>query len=206
MYVNTEKTTHKYIFKVMAESVLKKEFTQRDVQRIRNLITKKFGDKTQIQSGYGTRKITHEEGDIWEEDNKTWTIKNGIKQSVSKHDEFRKIFFMPLACPECGQRMPNTLHNKKVYIVHKKCSDCVIKMETELKRVGKYEEYERVLVNQNKNDEINDMIQFLEEWENVKETYVTEQGDIELWSTGNVKTKEYLEFKQALQKAKETDI
>lgn len=190
----------------MEQSVLKKEFTQKDVQRIRNLITKRFGDKTQIQSGYTTKNTKHKEGDVWEENNKTWTIKNGIKQSLSKHDEFRKIFFMPLTCPECGQSMKQTLHNKKVYIVHKKCSDCVIKMETELKREGKYEEYERNLLNQNKNDELDDMIQFLEEWENIKDTFVTEQGDIEVWSKGNIKTKEYLEFKEALLKAKQSEI
>lgn len=190
----------------MAESVLKKEFTQRDVQRMRNLLTKKFGEKTQIQSGYQSQIKVHKEGDIWEENNKMWTIKNGIKQSMTKYDEFRKIFYMPITCPECNQPMKNTLHNKKVYLVHKKCSECVIKMETELKRIGKYEEYEHELVNRNKNDELTDMIKFLNEWENTTSTFVTEQGDIELWSKGNVKTKEYLEFKETLQKVKDTDI
>ena len=34
------------------ETNLKKEFSKRDVQRARNLITGKSGDKTQIQTGY----------------------------------------------------------------------------------------------------------------------------------------------------------
>ena len=34
------------------ESTLKKEFSKRDVQRMRNLITGKSGDRTQIQAGY----------------------------------------------------------------------------------------------------------------------------------------------------------
>ena len=58
--------------------MLKKEFTQRDVQRARNLLTGKANDKTAIQSGYEKQSQTHTEGDIWEENGKQWTIKNEI--------------------------------------------------------------------------------------------------------------------------------
>ena len=34
------------------ENTLKREFNPRDVQRMRNLITGKTGDRTQIQSGW----------------------------------------------------------------------------------------------------------------------------------------------------------
>ena len=78
----------------MSESLLKKEFKQEDVQRARNLINKKFGDKTKIQSGYQKAFVKHNEGDIWEESGKTWTIKNGIKQNVTKLDSVKdKIAF-----------------------------------------------------------------------------------------------------------------
>jgi len=41
----------------MSESgQLKKEFGQRDVQRMRNIITGKTGDRTAIQSGYEKSK------------------------------------------------------------------------------------------------------------------------------------------------------
>ena len=56
-----------YKNQVMSESLLKKEFKQEDVQRARNLINKKFGDKTKIQSGYQKAFVKHNEGDIWEE-------------------------------------------------------------------------------------------------------------------------------------------
>ena len=64
------------------ESLLKKEFKQSDVQRVRNIVNKDFTASTKQQSGY--KKVTqrHKEGDIWEENGKTWTIKNGLKQNV----------------------------------------------------------------------------------------------------------------------------
>ena len=37
-------------------NVLKKEFQQKDVNRIRNIVNKKYGDKTQASVGYQTKK------------------------------------------------------------------------------------------------------------------------------------------------------
>ena len=62
------------------DSVLKKEFKHRDVERLRNLVQGKYGDKTTMGTGYSKAKEFHNEGDIWEEDGRTWTIKNGLKQ------------------------------------------------------------------------------------------------------------------------------
>lgn len=40
----------------MSNTVLKKEFQQRDVQRLRNLMTGKHGDKTIVGVGYTKNK------------------------------------------------------------------------------------------------------------------------------------------------------
>ena len=74
----------------MKESVLKKEFKPRDVARLRNLISGKTGDATQLQAGWEKHSVDHIEGDIWEESGKKWTIRNGIKQTVTKLDEIKK--------------------------------------------------------------------------------------------------------------------
>ena len=71
-------------------NVLKKEFQQKDVNRIRNIVNKKYGDKTQLSVGYQTKKQDHKEGDIWEENGKQWTIKDGIKQTYTKLDSLKK--------------------------------------------------------------------------------------------------------------------
>ena len=73
------------------ENNLKKEFAPRDVQRMRNIITGDTGARTQIQTGYEKKDEVHKEGDVWIEDGKKWTIKNGIKQTVTKLDELSLI-------------------------------------------------------------------------------------------------------------------
>ena len=75
---------------------MKKYIPEHKVQRMRNLATKKFGDKTKIQVGYGKAEEEHVEGDVWEEGNKTWTIKNGITQTLTKLDSVRDKVHMPL--------------------------------------------------------------------------------------------------------------
>ena len=66
--------------------MLNKEFKRKDVERMRNLISGKANSSSETQIGYKKKTIEYKEGDIWTKNKKTWTIKNGIKQSVSKLD------------------------------------------------------------------------------------------------------------------------
>ena len=75
--------------------MLKKEFKKKDVERARNLIMGNSGASSETQIGYKKKRIEYKEGDIWTENKKTWTIKNGIKQTISKLDSIRKEVFMP---------------------------------------------------------------------------------------------------------------
>jgi hypothetical protein len=81
------------------ETYLKKEFTSKEVNRMRNLITGKVGDKTQTLGGYEKKTNVYSEGDIWEEGGKSWTIKRGIKQSITKLDKLKQLVVLPLCCP-----------------------------------------------------------------------------------------------------------
>ena len=89
----------------MSDSLLKKEFKQSDVQRVRNIVNKDFTGKTKIQSGYQKTYTKYSEGDVWEESGKTWTIKNGIKQNITKLDYLKKQARVPLSCPKCEKSM-----------------------------------------------------------------------------------------------------
>jgi len=171
----------------MSESKLQREFRERDVQRMRNLITKDYGAKTGVQIGYTKEYVERKEGDVWEENQKTWTIKNGIKQTISKLDSVKKILQLPLVCPKCSKHMKNFEMNKKMYSIHKMCYDCVIKFETELKRLGKYKEYERNMIQKGVNVYIKELEDFMLELAitDSDESFVTEAGDIEKWSGGN---------------------
>ena len=123
----------------MSETQLNREFEERDIQRMRNIISGNTVERTRIQGGYKKKKIKRVEGDIWEENGKKWTIKGGLKQSITKHDKIREIITMPLKCPSCENAMKPTPLNKKMWNIHKNCFDCVIDMETQLKREGTYE-------------------------------------------------------------------
>ena len=132
----------------MEDSLLRKEFRKSDVQRARNLLTGKFGDSTQTVVGYQKTNVVHKEGDVWEEDGKTWTIKNGLRSPVTKLLRAREISRIPLACPKCGKALSTRL-DKKMYPIHGMCFDCVLRMEQSLKEQGLYEVYEQAMVNGN---------------------------------------------------------
>lgn len=165
------------------ETLLQKEFQKRDIQRIRNLVSGKQGDATQTQVGYTSKYISHSEGDVWEEFGRKWTIKNGIKMSVTKLDRAKKLSLTPLLCPKCDKLMKSE-HDKKMFKIHNTCFDCVVKMETQLKIEGKYQEYEDKIVKANANfmlDEfVNGFDSFLDSIDS-NNGFVTEQGDIEDW-------------------------
>lgn len=189
----------------MKESVLKKQFTQRDVQRMRNLISGKSGEKTRVQAGYEKQTTAHIEGDVWEENGKTWTIKNGVKQNITKFDQIKKLVVLPLTCPCCNKPMKITEANKKMYSVHNRCLDCVIELEHTLRKEGKYGEYQQSILNANKNSMVDDLEKALDAWVNDKDTFVTEQGDIEDWAETS-KEKDYQQAKEVLQKIRDAEL
>ena len=184
---------------------LKKEFVPRDVQRMRNILTGQTGDRTQIQAGWDKNTQTHIEGDVWEENGKKWTILKGIKQTVTKLDEIKKLVVLPLSCPKCGGLMKVDDYNKKMWKIHQKCFDCVIKMESEIKRVGKWDEYCSNIMNLNKNAELDDLEQALEDWVTQKESFVSEAGEVERWSGGD-KNAIYKQVKESIAELKKRDI
>lgn len=188
----------------MKETKLIKSWEEKDLTRVRNIIEKRFGDNVGIQTGYQKQSQDHTEGDIWEENGKTWCIKNGIKQSISKFDSLKKHASFPLCCPECKEHFKLTDLNKKMFHIHGTCSDCVIKMETQLKIEGKYEAYEKEMMNKNKVSDLNDFELALEEYEkSTMDSFVTEDGKIERWDGGGANKEYILKMKQQIKDAKE---
>ena len=169
------------------ENQLKKEFDSRAVNRARNLISKDYDKRTTAGTGYDKKREKHSEGDIWKEDGRTWTIKNGIKQNITKLDAAKKAAQVPLTCPKCNGSMNHWLA-KKMYRIHGFCFDpCTVEMEADLRRAGLYEEYEKNMMQGN----MQAWAAGLEQWVNDKITesinYVTEEGDVEDWQGNNQK-------------------
>lgn len=173
----------------MSDTLLKKDFKESDVNRIRNLIKKDYTAKTKITSGYTGKVKEYKEGDVWQEDGRTWTIKNGIRQNISSLKKAKDTYRIPLTCPKCGGSMKHHLH-KKMYRIHKFCFDCTIDYEANLRKLGKYEEYEKAMITGNIKSFVNDLESYI--LDNLEEStsYVTEQGDVEDWKVNKSKNRE----------------
>ena len=164
--------------------MLKKEFKRKDVDRARNLLTDKSGASSETQVGYKKKRVDYKEGDVWVENKKTWTIKDGIKQTISKMDAIKKEIFMPLCCPKCGKVMKSQL-DKPVYRIHKNCYNCLVEFEHKLKIRGEYDDYI-------KKTRLTNALTQIDEFENLfldlvnqsNEGYISEHGEIERWKGG----------------------
>ena len=190
----------------MSESLLKKTFQKKDVERIRNLVKGKNGDR--VTSGIGQTKSTtedHKEGDVWEVNGKTWTIKDGIKENVTKLDKFKKAA-VPLFCPSCKQVMDKQL-DSFYYKSYGTCLDCRTEFETKLKTEGKWEEYISKTFNKEIDKQIEEYKSFMKNALSEKNnSFITEAGDIEKWVGGINKDraeqamKETIEYLENLKK------
>jgi len=174
------------------DNVLKKEFSKKDVTRLRNLVQGKYGEKNNQGVGYSKKQEIYAEGDVWEADGRKWTIKNGIKQNITKFDNAKKAHVMPIFCPNCKKPMKKWF-DKDYYNIHKKCFDCVIDFEHELKKAGLFEEYERNIQNSDIDGFIKDFKAYVEdELTQNNSSFVSESGDVEKW-VGGLNEKRVLE-------------
>lgn len=171
----------------MSDSYLKKEFKESDIQRVRNIVNKDYTSKTKSQTGYQKAYHHYKEGDIWEDKGKTWTIKNGIRQNVTKLDAAKKAVRIPLTCPKCGGPMKHTLA-KKMYKIHGFCFDpCTVEMEHQLRKAGLFEKYEKSMLQGSMKAFTKDLTAWVNEYVNYESTFVTEHGDVEDWKSNRQK-------------------
>ena len=185
-------------------SVLKKEFKQRDVERLRNLVKGKYGERTTMGTGYTKAKEFHGEGDVWEEDGRTWTIKNGLKQNITKLDKAKEGIVLPLFCSCCNNVMKPHL-DKRWYVLYGHCFNCQVDVEHKLRKEGKLEETEQQITNDHVDGITKDFEVWFNELLNTNDSFVTEQGDVEKWDGSGkeqlIKQKEEaLKYLQSLKK------
>ena len=191
----------------MKDNVLKKQFAEKDVNRLRNLVKGKHSDKSQVSVGFTKEQEgPHVEGDIWDEGDKTWTIKDGIKQNITKLDVAKIAINLPIFCPNCKKVMKPHL-DKKWYSMYKRCYNCQIDFEHEIRKQGLWEEYEKFIFN----SDIDGLIETFSIWMNEEienesnQSFITEAGDVEKW-TGSSKSKlleskeEAIKYLQSLKK------
>ena len=164
---------------------MKKVISEQKVQRMRNIITGKYRNKTEVQTGYIKKDVERKEGDVWEARGKTWTIKDGIIRNVTKLSEARKALRTPFSCPSCGNRMKKRL-DKKFYGLKKKCFDCHVTDEHRMRIDGTYDKYERKAIQENAEQVYKTAEMVLKDYlKNQKSKhYITEAGHLEDWNGG----------------------
>ena len=171
------------------DSVLKKEFGKKDVTRLRNLMTGKYSKKNGQSVGYNKADSFYSEGDVWEENNRTWTIKDGIKQNITKLDKVKKTHLVPLFCPKCKKVM-NKGMDPRYYMATDQCFSCFKLFETHLKATGLWEEWNKKTINGN----IDSFITWYKDWvmdaiDTSNNSFISEYGEVEKWDGGVNKSK-----------------
>jgi ribosomal protein L37AE/L43A len=186
------------------ESMLNKEFTEREVQRMRNLITKKHGDKTQVSAGYESR-VARKEGDIWEANGKTWTISGGIKKSIPKLSKFKQKAIMPLTCPKCNEVLSrNSDYVKQIYKLMGHCPKCQAKYESDLKIAGTFDNYAKEMHIKNHLHLVDDAEKGFEDFiQNGFEKYMSELGETEDWIGNSISPDQIKEVKEYFKSQRE---
>tara|TARA_R110001592_G_scaffold199653_1_gene448288 strand:+ start:857 stop:1429 length:573 start_codon:yes stop_codon:yes gene_type:complete len=173
----------------MDENILRKEFGKKDVTRLRNLMTGKHGNKNGQSVGYSKAQTFYKEGDIWKEDGREWTIKDGLKQNITRLDKAKKSHIVPLFCPKCKKVM-NKGMDPSYYQATDQCFKCFKKFETQLRATGLWDEWEKRTFNGN----IDSFITWYKDWVmdslNVSnDSFISEKGDVETWRGGVNKSK-----------------
>jgi len=169
----------------MKDNVLKKQFKKKDVERLRNLVKGKNGERISQGIGYvGSTSEEHKEGDVWEENGKTWTIRDGIKENITKLDKIKNLS-IPLFCPKCGGVMNKQL-DANYYKAFGHCLDCQVKLETYLKKKGQWENHVKETFNKEIDNHKKEYLSFMEDLLNESNNnYISENGEIQKW-VGNL--------------------
>lgn len=166
------------------DSYLQKDFKKQDIKRLRNLVSGNADEKSTEGIGYETEEIQRNEGDVWIEDDITWTIKNGIKVNIPKLQEAKKAVTFPLFCPSCKKLMAEH-RDKKLYNTYNKCLNCVIDDEQALKNKGLWEDYKKFIIN----SDLDGIIELYKNTmlENINEStdsFINDMGHKEKWENG----------------------
>ena len=121
----------------------------------------------------------------------------GQKETKSVESDLTKIMKdvrMPMFCPECKKVMKKKLDNK-FWRLMGHCFDCQVTIENKLRIEGKYEEWAKRKILENKKSFLNDLKQSIDEFEKTegKAEFFNSVGvrDVELekekWSMGEEK-------------------
>jgi len=180
--------------------------------------THKFQTKKTVGfSDAQSKKSEHREiGDVWEETDSNGNVhvveqREGFRIRKTKNSEiFQSIRDELQSFPNCRKDMCTCVGthqlDQKMRKIHGMCFDCVIEMEHELKKTGKYDEYEQNKIRENAlawlRDAERDVDLLKQAYTQVQQFVSNSQGQVEHWSAKmtaeefeNTIQKQFEEFK-----------
>ena len=139
--------------------MFKNEEALNDVRR--KVAEKLNKDGNKLVFGWrGEPEPTRQEVYLWVDVNgKKWNLKNGIRQTVTKLDDAKT----PWWCPKCSKPM-NHRFDIKFWNMRGHCYDCNVKFETELRRQGKWNEFQLNMGLRNYISAVKDRLQELQHY------------------------------------------
>ena len=158
--------------------------------------THKFQTKKTIGFSDAKQKAKKNEkrnvGDIWDEEINgiMYTIeqKNGFRVKKPKNSVMSEVREYLNSYPNCQKECCKTSYNhldKKMQKIHGMCYDCVIDMEHQLRKEGKYEEYEQTKI---RNNALSWLKKAEQDVEHLKQVYTEDyttvagaDGQLETW-------------------------
>jgi len=151
------------------------------------------GERPFIQVGYVGDKdkyIIRKEGETWTDSSgKNWIQTANGPQTVTRvMDIIREEMNEKCSC--CGREIRwGTRQDRKMYYKTKKCLDCLVEEETQLRIKGQFKLYETKKLIENELSYLNDIRQKLKEGKDYLEsedsktiTYANQTGMVEEWS------------------------
>ena len=180
--------------------------------------THKFQTKKTIGfSDAQSKKSEHREiGDVWEETDSNGNVhvveqREGFRIRKTKNSEiFQSIRDELQSFPNCRKDICTCVGthqlDQKMRKIHGMCFDCVIEMEHELKKAGKYDEYEQNKIRENAmawlRDAERDVELLKQAYTQVQQFVSNSDGQVEHWSAKmtaeefeNTIQKQFEEFK-----------
>ena len=157
----------------------------------------KFQTKKTVGFSDAKNKAEHREiGDTWEETDthgNTYIVeqRDGFRIRKTKNsDLFQSVRDELQAFPNCRKETCTCVGthqlDQKMRKIHGMCFDCVIEMEHELKKAGKYEEYEQNKIRENAlawlRDAERDVEMLKQAYTQVQQIVANSDGHVEHWS------------------------
>lgn len=164
-----------------------------NIKAIRQMLDGTHKTQTKKTVGFSDVKSSEtrrEVGEVWTDENGVeWEQRAGFKIKKGKLDEIRELLAkdrMPKDCPECKQPMTKRL-DEKFWNLEKRCFDCQVSFEHNLRIEGKYEEYERDKILRNAESWLAEAEKEAKDLAEVFRnplTFAGADGSIEKWSGG----------------------